>query len=84
MFAAELSLNDMFLLTSDGLTRYAKPEDIAQIASSGSELSTICQGLIDHAKQRGGADNITCMMLRVVEMPAGGVPEAIESSSSEV
>ncbi len=59
----------MFLLTSDGLTRYAKPEDIAQAASPDAELSTICQSLIDHAKQRGGADNITCMMLRVVETP---------------
>ena len=54
LFAAELNLNDMFLLTSDGLTRYAKPEDIAQAASPDAELTTICQSLIDHAKQRGG------------------------------
>jgi serine/threonine protein phosphatase PrpC len=73
LFAAELNLNDMFLLTSDGLTRYAKPEDIAQLATPEAELSAICQGLIDHAKQRGGADNITCMMLRVVETPAAAV-----------
>jgi serine/threonine protein phosphatase PrpC len=26
--------------------------------------------LIDHAKRGGGADNITCMMLRVVEAPS--------------
>jgi serine/threonine protein phosphatase PrpC len=69
LFAAELNLNDMFLLTSDGLTRYATPEDIARAAAPDAELSTICQTLIDHAKQRGGADNITCMMLRVVETP---------------
>jgi serine/threonine protein phosphatase PrpC len=69
LFTAELSLNDMFLLTSDGLTRYAKPEDIASLALPGAELTTICHSLIEHAKQRGGADNITCMMLRVVERP---------------
>jgi serine/threonine protein phosphatase PrpC len=83
LFAADLILNDMFLLTSDGLTRYAKPDDIAQIARAEAELSSICQGLIDHAKQRGGADNITCMMLRVVEMPAAAATEALESSSAE-
>jgi serine/threonine protein phosphatase PrpC len=69
LFAAELNLNDMFLLTSDGLTRYAKPEDIAKAAAPDAELSAICQSLIDHAKRGGGADNITCMMLRVVETP---------------
>ncbi|HEX4320619.1 MAG TPA: Stp1/IreP family PP2C-type Ser/Thr phosphatase [Acidobacteriaceae bacterium] len=84
LFAADLILNDMFLLTSDGLTRYAKPEDIAQLAIAGAELSAICEGLIDHAKQRGGADNITCMMLRVVEVPANEVPETLETSSSEI
>jgi len=69
LFAAPLNVNDMFLLTSDGLTRYARPEEIAEAASPNAELTTICQTLIDHAKQRGGADNITCMMLRVVETP---------------
>jgi serine/threonine protein phosphatase PrpC len=69
LFAAELNLNDMFLLTSDGLTRYAEPQDIAQAASPEVELTAICQSLIDHAIQRGGVDNITCMMLRVVEKP---------------
>jgi len=82
LFAAELNLNDMFLLTSDGLTRYATPEDIAAAAVPDAELSTICQHLIDHAKQRGGADNITCMMLRVVETPLSA-QEAAQPSPAE-
>jgi serine/threonine protein phosphatase PrpC len=85
LFAADLNLNDMFLLTSDGLTRYAKAEDIAGYATPDAELSTICQSLIDHAKRGGGADNITCMMLRVVESPSAPaletVPAAEEASS---
>ena len=75
LFAVELSLGDVLLLASDGLTRYAQPEDIAQLASTGEELATICHGLIEHAKQRGGADNITCVMLRVVD-PAPPVEPA--------
>ena len=66
-FAVDLNLGDMLLLTTDGLTRYAKPEDIAQIATSDADLASICHGLIEHAKRGGGVDNITCMMLRVVE-----------------
>jgi protein phosphatase len=70
LFAVDLQPGDMFLLTSDGLTRYARPEDIANAARPDLDLTDICQTLIDHAKQRGGVDNITCMMLRAVEVPA--------------
>jgi protein phosphatase len=70
LFAVELELSDMVLLTSDGLTRYAKADDIAALALPEAELTTICHDLINHAKQRGGADNITCMMVRVVERPS--------------
>ena len=75
-FAVDLCLEDMLLLTSDGLTRYAQPEDIAQIASSTVDLASICHGLIENAKQRGGADNITCVMLRAVQAPSVAQEEA--------
>ena len=67
-FTAEVKLGDQLLLTTDGLTRYAQAEEIASIALEVSELTAICQELIDHAKRRGGVDNITCMMLRAVEL----------------
>ncbi len=70
-FEVGLSPDDMVLLASDGLTRYAEADEIAALAPAGAELSAVCQALIDLAKQRGGADNITCMMLRAVEKPVG-------------
>ncbi len=79
-FAVDLNLDDMLLLTSDGLTRYARTEDIAQILSTGVELATICHSLIELAKQGGGADNITCMMLRVVEAAPAVAAEEVELS----
>jgi serine/threonine protein phosphatase PrpC len=81
-FAVDLNLDDMMLLTTDGLTRYAQPEDIARItAAAGGELAAMCHDLIDHAKEGGGVDNITCMMLRVVEAaPAAVAFEEVELS----
>jgi protein phosphatase len=67
-FAAELKPDDMLLLTSDGLTRYLLSEEIAAIAQLRADLPSVCQALIDLAKQRGGVDNITCIMLRAVEL----------------
>jgi serine/threonine protein phosphatase PrpC len=69
LFAANLQPNDLLLLASDGLTRYVNPGEIALAASTGSELAAICNALIEHAKERGGADNITCILLRAVETP---------------
>jgi serine/threonine protein phosphatase PrpC len=75
LFAANLQLNDLLLLASDGLTRYVRPEEIATAAANGAELTAICQALIDHAKERGGADNITCILLRAVELPPAPLRE---------
>jgi protein phosphatase len=85
LFAATLQPNDFLLLASDGLTRYVSPDEIAQAASTGSELAAICNALIEHAKQRGGADNITCILLHVAEIPAeaaaGTAPGAAASDA---
>jgi len=81
-FAVTLQPSDFLLLASDGLTRYIHPDEIAQAASSGSELSAICNALIEHAKQRGGADNITCILLRAVEVSASEV--SVEPANSHI
>jgi serine/threonine protein phosphatase PrpC len=64
LFAASLQADDMLLLASDGLTRYLKPAEIASIASVDMELPVICKQFVECAKLRGGADNITCIVLR--------------------
>jgi protein phosphatase len=84
LFAAVLQPNDLLLLASDGLTRYVRAEEIAEAASSGQELAAICNALIEHAKERGGADNITCILLRAVETPVGAEAEAAVSPRTEL
>ena len=83
LFAATLQPNDFILLASDGLTRYIHPDEIAQTASAGSELAAVCNALIEHAKQRGGADNITCILLHVVEVAPGVVQSATPAADAQ-
>jgi serine/threonine protein phosphatase PrpC len=66
-FAAELQAHDILLLATDGLTRYLRPEEIAAIASPQTEPTATCEALVELTKQRGGADNITCIVLHAVE-----------------
>ena len=77
LFAAQLLPEDMLLLASDGLTRYVRPEDILMAAADSVNLPASCSALIEFAKRSGGADNITCVLLRAAKAsPQKTSPEA--------
>jgi serine/threonine protein phosphatase PrpC len=62
---------DIVLLTTDGLTRHLNDEKILELTSQRPSLRQACNALIDEAKNCGGQDNITCLMLRFAEAPWG-------------
>src|SRR5205807_6839495 len=58
---------DTLIWSSDGLTRHVHDEEILKITSSFSSLEQSCASLVEAAKSNGGDDNITCLLLRIVE-----------------
>ncbi len=60
---------DLLLLCSDGLTRHVSDDSILEIAAGTVTLQLMTQRLIDAAREGGGSDNITCMVLRFVDLP---------------
>jgi protein phosphatase len=60
---------DVLLMCSDGLTKYLNDDDLLRIVSSSTSLDGACDGLIAAAKERGGDDNITCLLLKTVNPP---------------
>lgn len=60
---------DMLLMTSDGLTRHVRDDEILEMMNRARGLEDACNRLIQAAKERGGDDNITCLLLRIVERP---------------
>jgi PPM family protein phosphatase len=60
---------DLILLTSDGLTRHVRDHEILEIVTNSASLPAACAGLIRIAKDRGGNDNVTCLLVRMVERP---------------
>lgn len=62
-FFVDLKDGDTVLLSSDGLTRYIDVNLLPGLIQP-SDLQGSCQRLIDAAKAGGGADNITCILLR--------------------
>jgi protein phosphatase len=59
----ELQRGDRYLLCSDGLHGYLDEAEIPEFVSMGGTAAT--QAFIDLANERGGADNITCILVEV-------------------
>jgi serine/threonine protein phosphatase PrpC len=60
---------DLLLMTSDGLTRHVPDEEILEIVQEPGDLEQVCGRLVQTAKDRGGDDNITCLLIRIVDRP---------------
>lgn len=74
-----LQTGDRILLCSDGLTRYAQRENISELTSEGSP-EEIAQQLIQYANRRGGADNVSVILVSIqpevmLEQPALQIPQ---------
>jgi len=63
-FVADLLPGDLVMLTTDGFTRYAQAEQIAQWITPDKNLPDMCRQMIGTAKTQGGEDNVTCLLLR--------------------
>ena len=62
-FPVELKDGDAVLLCSDGLTRYLDSPEFNTLIDP-NDLEASCRRLIDSARELGGIDNITCLLLR--------------------
>jgi len=62
IFTDDLHPGAAVLVTTDGLTRYVEAPEIAAVLAA-FEPSLVCARLIQLAKERGGHDNITCLLL---------------------
>ncbi|MFO0942857.1 MAG: protein phosphatase 2C domain-containing protein [Pirellulales bacterium] len=72
----QLNPGDFVLLCSDGLNRHVSDGDITNVLQQVSEPTVACQQLIDLANERGGQDNVTVVVAKVLE------PESSDSSTA--
>lgn len=63
---------DSFLVCSDGLTRHIEESEIGEIVKTTRSPQQACERLLHRALERGGLDNVTIRILRVLQ--AGGQP----------
>ncbi len=79
----QLRQGDRLLLCSDGLHDYFLVEqELADILEADAPVDAIAR-MIDAAKERGGHDNITGIVVTVVELAAEAVPAIVENESTQ-
>ena len=67
----ELRRGDLLVMCSDGLSGLVKKEEIQAAVTQATDLVSACKDLIALANERGGPDNITCIVARF----GGALPE---------
>ena len=71
IYRGEVQPGDLYLVASDGLTGMVDDRRLAQLLNSRAEPDRKVQALISEANGRGGLDNITAIIVQVLETSAG-------------
>jgi protein phosphatase len=81
VYKAELSMGDALLLCSDGLTKHLNDEQIEKWLARSDTAEIACRQLVENANQAGGADNITVVVARFLEVNEQSLAAEGESAS---
>lgn len=73
-FIMPLLDGDQLLLCSDGVSEYVGEAEIGEVLVANPEPQKAAQRLVDLALDRGGSDNATALVARVVQAPTGLSP----------
>jgi len=78
-------VGDLYLLCSDGLTDMLEPYEIETTLIEGQDdLESLANTLIRKANQRGGKDNISVILISVVERFPLNKPNWLQSLIKKV
>ncbi len=67
----EAAVGDVYVLCSDGLSGMIDDQEILAVVRETPELAEACRRLVMLANEHGGEDNITALIVRIEDGPAG-------------
>ncbi len=75
-FVVPLADGDRFMLCSDGISEYVEEAEVGEVLAKQPSPARAAQKLVDLALERGGADNATAVVVRVLEAGENPMPAA--------
>jgi serine/threonine protein phosphatase PrpC len=76
-FVVPLADGDRFLLCSDGITEYVPEPEIGKVLCEQASPARAAQRLVELALERGGGDNATAVVVRVLEAGESARPDGL-------
>lgn len=73
-FVVPLYSGDRLILSSDGIHDYLSEVEVGQVVQQAASPALAAQSLVNLALERGGADNATVIVVKVVEAGTTSVP----------
>ena len=73
-FVVPLADGDRFMLCSDGISEYVQEAEVGDVLTKQPSPARAAQKLVDLALERGGGDNATTIVVRVLEAGENPVP----------
>jgi PPM family protein phosphatase len=82
LYTVQVVAGDRVIMCSDGLTTMLRDREVERIGRSESDAQRAAEALVDAANAAGGEDNITVVILDVVEVDATDVPDPVGLADS--
>ena len=83
-FVLPLDPGDRLLLCSDGVTEYVSEKEVGEVLTSQPSPARAAQRLIELALERGGADNATAVVVKVLEVGTTRIPAEKRARDADV
>lgn len=81
--AEPLSINDVFILTTDGIYEYVDNSTMMTLVSEHEhDLDSACQAILDLALNNGSEDNLTIQIVKILDLPEHQIEEVQQQISS--
>lgn len=75
LYTLDIEVGDRVVLCSDGLTTMVRERDIERLARTESDPQRLAEGLVAAANAAGGDDNITVVVVDVLEVDPSTAPD---------
>ncbi len=83
-FVLPLDAGDRFLLCSDGISEYVTEPEVGEVLTDQPSPGRAAQKLVELALARGGADNATAIVIKVLEVGTTRVPAERRARDTEL
>ena len=79
-----LAVNDIYMLSCDGVHQFVKPKQVRSILSKHQDLEVASQEISELAAAQGSLDNLTCLLIKIEQLPSQQFSELVFTRRQQV